>query len=126
MTRAVTPKAVYNREGFEMLRTEGKEGFRECKGGMDNEVEGDNRNSRFLVEPLKVVLCSYLDRGRFCKGEVGSGTIEGPMIKLFVRKVGVEGSKLPIRPPVLLGGKSVDKVGGTGGKRTLRKFRGDY
>ena len=126
MTRAVTPKAVYNREGFEMLRTEGKEGFCECKGGMDNEVEGDNGNPRFLVEPLKVVLRSYLDGGRFCEGEVGSRAIEGPMIKLLVRKIGMEGSKLSIRPPVLLSGKSVDKVGRTGGKGALRKFRGNY
>ena len=38
----------------------------------------------------------------------------------------MEGSKLSIRPPILLGGKSVDKVGGTGGEGALRKFRGDY
>ena len=122
MTRAVTPKAVYNREGFEMLRTEGKEGFRECEGGMNDEVKGDNGNPRFLVEPLKIVLRPYLDGGRFGKGEVGSRAIEGPMMKLLVRKIGMEGSKLPIRPPVLLSGKSVDKVGSTSGEGALRKF----
>ena len=78
------------------------------------------------MEPLEVVLCSYLDRGRFCKGEVGSRTIESPMIKLFVREIGMEGSKLPIRPPVLLSGKSVDKVERTGGKGALCEFRGNY
>ena len=57
---------------------------------------------------------------------MGSGAIEGPMIKLIVRKIGMEGSKLSIRPPILLGGKSVDKVGGTGGKGALCELRGDY
>ena len=55
-----------------------------------------------------------------------SRPIEGAVIKLIVGKVRMKGSKLSIRPPVLLGGKSVDKVGGTGGKGALRKFRGDY
>ena len=44
MTRTVTPKAVYNREGFEMLGTEGKKRFCECKGGVDDEVKGDEGN----------------------------------------------------------------------------------
>ena len=117
---------MYNRKGFEMLGAEGKEGFCGCKGRMDDEMEGDDGNPRLLVKPLKVVLRSYLDGSRFCKGEVDSGAIEGPMVKLLVRKIGMEGSELPIRPPVLLSGKSVNKVGGTGGEGTLRKFRGDY
>ena len=126
MTRTVTLKAMYDREGFEMLGTKCEEGFCECKCGMDDEVEGYNGYPRLLVKPLKVVLRSYLKRSWFCEGEVGSGAIEGPMIKLIVRKVGMESSKLSIRPPVLLGGKSVDKVGRTGGEGALRKFRGDY
>ena len=126
MTRTVTPKAMYNREGFEMLGTKGEEGFCECKGGMDDEVEDYNGDSRFLVKPLKVVFRSYLNRSRFCEGEVCSRAIESPMMELIVRKIGMESSKLSIRPPVLLGGKSVDKVGGTGGEGALRKFRGDY
>ena len=89
-------------------------------------MEGYEGNSRLLMKPLKVVLRSYLNGSRFCKGKVGGRVIKGPMIKLFVRKVGVESSKLSIRPPVLLGGKSVDKVGGTGGEGALRKLRGDY
>ena len=93
---------------------------------MDDEVKGDKGDPRLLVKPLKVVLCSYLNRSRFCEGKVGSRVIESPMMKLVVRKVGMEGPKLSIRPPVLLGGKSVDKVGRTGGERALRKFRGDY
>ena len=47
-------------------------------------------------------------------------------MKLVVRKIGLEGPKLPIRPPVLLGGKGVDKVGRAGRKGALRKFRGNY
>ena len=126
MTRTVTPKATHNREGFKMLRTKGEEGFSECKGGMDDKMKGDNGNPRFLVKPLKVVLRSYLDGSGFCKGEVGSRAIKGPMIKLFVGEVGMKGSKLSIRPSVLLGGKSVDKVGGTGGEGALHEFRGNY
>ena len=122
MTRTITPKTMYNREVFEMLRTEGEEGFCECKCGVDNEVECNNGNPRLLVKPLEIVLCSYLNGSRFGKGEVGSWAIEGPMVKLFVRKIGVEGSKLSIRPPILLGGKSIDEVGGAGGKGTLRKL----
>ena len=124
--RTVTPKAMYDREGFEMLGTKGEERLCKSKGGMDNEVKGDNGDSGLLVKPLEVVLRSYLNRSRFCEGEMGSRTIERSVIKLVVRKVGVEGSKLSIRPPVLLGGKSVDKVGRTGREGTLRKFRGDY
>ena len=89
-------------------------------------MKGDDGDPRLLMKPLKVVLRSYLNRSRFCEGEVGSRAIECPVIKLVVRKVGMEGSELSIRPPVLLGGKSVDKVGGTGREGTLRKFRGDY
>ena len=122
MTQAITPNAVNNGEGFKLDGTEGKKGFSKSKCRMDDEVKGDNGNPGFLVEPLKVVLRPYLDGGRFCKGEVGSGAIEGPMVKLFVRKIGVEGSKLSVGPPVLLSGKSVDKVGGTRGKGALRKF----
>ena len=38
----------------------------------------------------------------------------------------MKGSKLSIGPPILLGGKGVDKVGGTGREGALRKFRGNY
>ena len=48
------------------------------------------------------------------------------MKELVVREVRLEGSKLSIGPPILLGGKSVDKVGGRRWERALRKFRGDY
>ena len=123
MSGTVTPKTMYNREGFKMLGTEGKEGLGECKGGMDDKVEGYYGNPRFLMKPLEVVFSSYLERSRFCKGEIGGGLIEGAMMKLFVRKVRMECSKLPIRPPVLLCGKGVDKVGGTGGEGTLQILR---
>ena len=125
MARTITPKTMDNGEGFEMDRPEGKKRFCKCEGRMDDEMEGDYRNPRFLMEPLKVVLCPHLKRCGFC-GEVGSQTIEGTMVELSVRKVRVESSKLSIRPPVLLGGKGVDKVGRTGGEGALRKFRGDY
>ena len=85
MTRAVTPKAVYSGEGFEMLRTEGKEGFSKCKGGVDDEMECDDGNPRFLMKPLEVVLRSYLDRSGFCEGEMGSRAIKGAMEELVVR-----------------------------------------
>ena len=54
---------------------------------MDDEVKGYKRNSRFLVKPLEVVLRSYLNRSRFCKGEVCGRTIEGAMKELVVREV---------------------------------------
>ena len=57
---------------------------------------------------------SYLNRSRFCKGEMCGWMIEGAMIKLSVRKVRVEGSKLSVRPPVLLSGKSIYEVGRAG------------
>ena len=126
MTRAVTPKAMYNREGFEMLRTKGEERFCECESGVNDEVKGNEGDSRLLVKPLKIVLRSYLNRSRFCEGKMGGRAIEGPMIKLVVGKVGIESPKLSIRPPVLLSSKSVDKVWRTGGERTLRKFRGNH
>ena len=93
---------------------------------MDDEVKGDKGNPRLLMKPLKVVLCSYLNRSRLCEGKVGSRAIESPMMKLVVGKVGMECPKLSIRPPVLLGGKSVDKVGRTGGEGALCEFRGNY
>ena len=80
MTRTIAPKAMDNREGFEMLGSECKEGFGECKGGMNDKVKGNDGNPRLLVKPLKVVLQSYLDRSGFCKGEVCGRTIEGTMI----------------------------------------------
>ena len=39
-----------------------------------------------------------------------------------MREVGVESSKLSVRPPVLLCGKNVDKVGETGREGTLSKL----
>ena len=48
------------------------------------------------------------------------------MKELVMREVRLKSSKLSIGPPILLGGKSVDKVGGTRGEGALRKFRGDY
>ena len=126
MTRAVTPKAMNDREGFKMLRAEGKKGF--CKGEsrVDNEMESYKGNSRLFMKPLEVVFRPYLNRSGFCEGKVCSRTIEGAMEELVVRQVRLKSSKLPIRPPILLGGRSVDKVGRTGGERTLRKFRGNY
>ena len=55
MTRAVTPKAMNNRESFKMLRTKGEEGFCKSEGRMDDEMEGYERNSRLLMKPLEVV-----------------------------------------------------------------------
>ena len=126
MVRAVTPKAMNNREWFEMLRAKGEEGFRKGEGGVDDEVKGYKGNSRFLVEPLEVMFRSYLDGSGFCEGEMGSRAIKGTMEELVVRQVRLESSELSVRPPILLGGKSVDKVGGTRGEGTLCKFRGDY
>ena len=126
MSRAVTPKTMNNRERFEMLRAKSEEGFCKGKSRVDDEMEGYKRNSRLFVEPLEVVLGPYLNRSGFSEGEMCGGAIEGTVKELVVRKVRLEGSKLPIRPPVLLGSKSVDKVGRTGGEWTLRKLRGDY
>ena len=55
-----------------------------------------------------------------------SRAIEGAMEELVMRKIRLKSSKLSIGPPVLLSGKSVYKVGRTGGERARRKFRGDY
>ena len=68
MTRAVTPKTVDNREGFEVNRTEGKKGFPKGECGMDDEVESYYGNPRFLVKPLEVMFSPYLNRSRLCKG----------------------------------------------------------
>ena len=68
MTRTVTPKAMYNREWFEMLRTKGEEGLCEGKSRVDDEMESYDGNPRLLMKPLKVVLRSYLDRSEFGKG----------------------------------------------------------
>ena len=126
MTGTITPKTMDNREGFKMLGTEGEEGFGKGEGRVDNKMEGYKGNSGVFMKPLEVMLGPYLNRGRFCEGKVCGRTIEGAVKELVVRKIGLEGSKLSIRPPILLSGKGVDKVGGTGGERTLRKFRGDY
>ena len=48
--------------------------------------------------------------------------VEWAMVELPVREIGLEGSKLSIRPPILLSGESVDEVGRTGGKGAQRKF----
>ena len=73
-----------DREGFEMNGTKGKKGFAECKGRMDDEMEGYYGNPRFFVEPLEVVLCPYLNRSGFGKGKMGSRTIEGAVVELVV------------------------------------------
>ena len=80
MSGTITPKAMDDREWFKMDGAECKKGFSKCECRVDNEMESDYRNPRFLMEPLKVVFCSHLDRSGFCKGEVGSRTIEGAMI----------------------------------------------
>ena len=80
MTRTIAPKAMDNREGFEMLGSEGKEGFCECKGGVDDEMKGDDGDPRLLMKPLKVMLRSYLNRSGFCKGEMCGRAMEGAMV----------------------------------------------
>ena len=45
---------------------------------------------------------------------------------MIVGEVGLKSSKLSIGPPILLGSKGVDKVGGTRREGALRKLRGDY
>ena len=80
MTRTITPKAMYNRKGFKVLRTESEERFSESKGGVDNKMEGYKGNPRFFMKPLKVMLRSYLNGSRFGKGKVGGRTIERAMI----------------------------------------------
>ena len=47
---------------------------------MDDEMERYDRNSRFLVKPLKVVLRSYLNRSGFREGEMCSRAIEGAVV----------------------------------------------
>ena len=56
MVRTITPKAMDNRERFEMLRAKGEEGFCKGEGGMDDEMEGYERNPGLLMKPLEVVL----------------------------------------------------------------------
>ena len=80
MLRTITPKTMYNREGFEMLRSKGEEGFCKGKGRMDDEMESYNGDPGLLVKPLKVMLRSYLDRSGFGEGEVCSRAIEGAMV----------------------------------------------
>ena len=80
MMRAVAPKAMYNGERFEMLRTKGKEGFCEGKSRMDDEMESYDGDPRLLMKPLEVMLRSYLYRSRFGEGEMCSRAIEGAMI----------------------------------------------
>ena len=80
MAGTITPKTMYDREGFEMLRTKSEEGFSESKGGVDNKMEGYKGNPRFFMKPLKVMLGSYLDRSGFGKRKVGGRTIERTMI----------------------------------------------
>ena len=67
MARAVTPKAMNNRKRFEMLRTKGEEGFCKGEGGVDDEMESYDRDSRLLMKPLEVMFRSYLNRSGFCE-----------------------------------------------------------
>ena len=55
MARTIAPKAMINKEGFEMLGAEGEEGFCKRKGGVDDEMKGDDENPRLLMKPLEVV-----------------------------------------------------------------------
>ena len=91
-------------ERFKVNRAKGKKWLPKGKGGVDDEVEGYYGNSRFHMKPLKVVFSPYLKRSGFCKREICGRSIEWPMMELIVRKVRMESSKLPIRPPVLLSG----------------------
>ena len=126
MTRTVAPKAMDNGKRFKMLRSKGKEGFCKSERRVDDKVKGYKRNSRFLVEPLEVMFRPHLDGSGFCEGEMGSRAIKGVVEELVVRQVRLESSQLSIRPPILLGGKGVDKVGGTRGEGARCEFRGDY
>ena len=67
MTRAVTPEAMDDRKGFEMDRAESKKGFPKGESRVDDEVEGYQRNPRFLMDPLEVVFNPYLNRSGFGK-----------------------------------------------------------
>ena len=84
MSRTITPKAVNDGEGFKVDGTEGKKGFSKGECRVDDKMECYYRNPGFLMEPLEVVLRSHLNRSGFCEREMGSGAIEGTMVKLAV------------------------------------------
>ena len=63
MTWTVVPETMDDRERFEMNRVEGKEGFSEGEGGVDDKMKGYYGNSGFLMEPLKVNVLSLLGVG---------------------------------------------------------------
>ena len=56
MTGTVVPKAVDNGKRLQVTGSECEERFSKCESRVDDKVEGYYGNSRFLVQPLKVML----------------------------------------------------------------------
>ena len=90
MSRAIVPKNVDDREVLQVGSRDIADGFGECKGWMNDDVDSNNGEGRVDFSPLEVMLQANLDgRGRSeAKGD--DRTINGAMPKLSFSPVNLK------------------------------------
>ena len=125
MSRAIVPKNVDNREVLKMSPCNVKEGFCEGERGMDDDVDCNQGEGRIDFSPLEVVLGTDLDRGGCGEAEGDDGFINGAMPKLALSSVSLKGTKLPVRPPVVVVGKRGEEDRRVGREGASGVFRGN-
>ena len=92
MAWTVVPQNMDNGEVFEMSACNIGEGFGESKGGMNNNVDGDDGQRGINFSPLEVVLRTNLNGGRGSKAERNDGSVNRAMAKLPLGSISLKSS----------------------------------
>ena len=92
MLGTVVPQNMDNGEVFEMGACNIGEGFSESKGGMNNNVDGDNGQRGINFSPLEVVFRTNLNRGGRGKAERNDGSVNRPVAKLPFSSISLKSS----------------------------------
>ena len=71
------------------------------------------------------MLRADLDWGGGSEAERDDRFIKGTMSKLALSSISLKGTKLPVRPPVLVMGERSEEKRGIGGEGTSSVFRGN-
>ena len=124
VSRTIVPKNVNNWEILEMSSRNLKVRYFKGEGGVDEDVDGNEWEGRIDFSPLEVMFRTDLNRGGCGETEGNNGFINGAMPELTLSSISLEGTKLPIRPPVLVVGKRGEeyrRVGREGASGVFRR-----
>ena len=92
MAWTIVPQNMDNGKVFEMSACNVGEGFGESKRGMNNNVDGDDRQRGINLSPLEVVFRTNLNGRRGSKAERDDGSVNRAMTELPFSSISLKGS----------------------------------